>query len=409
MNDLFKVYTVTEITRAIKDQLESRFTALEVEGEISNFRPSSTGHYYFTLKDQGAMLSAVMFKNRLGALRFIPVDGKQVRVTGRLSLYEQRGSYQIICESMVQAGQGEILAMLEERKRRLALEGLFDAAGKKPLPRFPRKIGVVTSPTGAALKDILRVTRRRSPGMDIVVIPAPVQGADAAPRIAAQIKAAEGVPGLELLIIGRGGGSLEDLLPFSDEEVVRAVASCPLPTISAVGHEIDSALTDYAADAAAPTPSAAAEMACPPREELALRVGEIARRMEGDIRKRIEKIHLLVNRFQLREWERLFAPLRQNRMQRVDDAREDLFRGMENLIRRRRHTVEIHRAVLEAGSPDKILSRGFALLRREDSEALITRAEEAPRGTRIRAQLKSGTLTATVEENEPKNPGEDVK
>jgi exodeoxyribonuclease VII large subunit len=404
MNDLFKVFTVTEITRAIKDHLESRFTALEVEGEISNFRPSSTGHYYFTLKDQGAMLSAVMFKNRLGTLRFIPSDGKQVRVTGRLSLYEQRGSYQIICESMMQAGQGEILAMLEERKRRLALEGLFDADGKKPLPRFPRKIGVVTSPTGAALKDILQVTRRRSPGMDIVVIPAPVQGADAAARIAAQIRAAETIPGLELLIVGRGGGSLEDLLPFSDEEVVRAVAACPLPIISAVGHEIDSALTDYAADAAAPTPSAAAEMACPPREELARRVDEITRRMQGDIKKRIEKIHLLVNRFQLKEWERLFAPLRQNRIQRVDDAREDLIRGMERLIQSRRHTVEIHHAALKAGSPERVLSRGFALLRREDSGTLIVRAEDAPRGTRFRAQLKSGTLTAAVEENEPQDP-----
>lgn len=264
MNDLFKVLTVSQLTKLIKSHLESRFPAVEVEGEISNFRPSSTGHYYFTLKDKGAMISAVMFKNRLGTLRFIPADGQLVRVRGRISLYELRGSYQIICESMERAGEGEILAMLEERKRHLAAEGLFDAGRKKPLPLFPKRIGVVTSPTGAALKDILRVTRRRNPGLDIVVIPTAVQGEEAGAKIAAQIRAAAGVPGLDLLIIGRGGGSLEDLLPFSDEEVVRAVAECPLPTLSAVGHEIDTALSDYAADGAAPTPSAAAELVSPP-------------------------------------------------------------------------------------------------------------------------------------------------
>ncbi len=267
-----KLFSVSEITSLIKDSLEGSFRGVRISGEISNCRPSSTGHLYFTLKDKDAMISAVMFKGRQKGLAFTPKDGMLVNASGNISVYALRGSYQIICDSLEKAGEGDLLAMLEERKQKLAEEGLFDSSRKKPLPLFPSKIAVVTSPTGAAVRDILRVTGRRNSGLNIVILPAPVQGDAAAKKIAEQIRRADEYNLADVVIIGRGGGSLEDLLPFSDEAVVRAVAECSLPIISAVGHEIDRSLSDYAADVSAPTPSAAAEIVSAGHGELADRV-----------------------------------------------------------------------------------------------------------------------------------------
>ncbi|MBT3273514.1 MAG: exodeoxyribonuclease VII large subunit, partial [Spirochaetales bacterium] len=232
-------YSVSEITTLIKRSLESEYSGVRIEGEISNFRPAASEHLYFTLKDADAMISAVMFRGRASRLSFQPEDGQLVVAGGNISVYAKRGNYQIICDSLTKAGVGEILVMLEERKKRLAAEGLFDDVYKKPLPLFPSKIAVVTSPTGAALQDIMRVTRRRNAGIDIVVLPALVQGDGAAEAIAKQIKTANQHRLGDVIVVGRGGGSLEDLLPFSEEVVVRAVAESELPIISAVGHEID--------------------------------------------------------------------------------------------------------------------------------------------------------------------------
>ena len=262
------VYSIQEITGIIKSLFEQNFSSLRIAGEISNCRPSSTGHLYFTLKDEKAALQAVMFKGRTWTLGFEPKDGLKVIVSGSLSVYEQRGSYQIIVETMELAGEGAILKMLEERKQKLAREGLFDRDRKRPLPFFPLRIAVITSPTGAALRDILTVLSRRNRRVSVTVLPAPVQGAEAAPVLVRQLETANRYKLGELIIIGRGGGSLEDLLPFSDEAVVRAVAASEIPVISAVGHEIDWALTDFAADVRAPTPSAAAELAVPVLDEI---------------------------------------------------------------------------------------------------------------------------------------------
>ncbi|MDY7030185.1 MAG: exodeoxyribonuclease VII large subunit, partial [Spirochaetota bacterium] len=226
--DLFagnRVFKVSEITTHIKELLESSFPAVSIEGELSNFRPASSGHWYFTLKDQDAVIQAVMFKYRSARVRFQPADGLKVIVRGNISVYAKRGNYQIICESMEKAGEGDILAMLEQRKRDLAAEGLFAPERKRPLPFFPRRIAVVTSPTGAAVRDILQVLGRRSSGLDVVILPAPVQGDEAGGKIAAQIRRANMLKLGDILIVGRGGGSLEDLLPFSEEEVVRAIAA----------------------------------------------------------------------------------------------------------------------------------------------------------------------------------------
>ena len=266
MNNLFAsdtIFTVTQITSLIKEILEASFNNITLEGEISNWRPSAAGHIYFTLKDSNSQIKAVIFRGTASKLSFSPKDGNKVRCKGSLSVYAPQGNYQIIVTSMELAGQGNILQMLEERKKKLAAEGLFDSNRKKNLPMFPKTIGVVTSPTGAAIRDILNVSKRRNPTININILPAIVQGEGAAETIVKMIELANFYELCDVLIIGRGGGSLEDLLPFSEESVVRAIANSKIPTISAVGHEIDWAISDFAADRRAPTPSAAAEMAVP--------------------------------------------------------------------------------------------------------------------------------------------------
>ena len=256
-----QVLSITQINEYIRGKMDSDalLNQVAVKGEISNYKRYPSGHHYFTLKDDKASISAVMFKTRSKNLTFNPQDGMKVKVTGSLSVYAQRGSYQIVVNSMEELGTGSILQLLEERKKRLAMEGLFDSENKKSLPFFPKTIGVVTSPTGAALRDILQIVRRRNPLVSVVILPCVVQGTDAGITIAQQIKVANEFNLADVLIVGRGGGSLEDLLPFSEEVVVRAVAASEIPVISAVGHEIDWALSDFASDVRAPTPSAAAE------------------------------------------------------------------------------------------------------------------------------------------------------
>ncbi|HOC30116.1 MAG TPA: exodeoxyribonuclease VII large subunit, partial [Treponemataceae bacterium] len=248
---------IAEITSLIKEILEGSFPLVTLEGEISNYRPSSTGHLYFTLKDESSAIASVMFKGKARYLPFAPADGMLVRATGSISVYEARGTYQIIIDRMEAAGTGDILRILEERKRSLAAEGLFDQDRKREIPEIPERIAVITSPTGAAVRDILQIVRRRNPAISVVILPAPVQGPEAPPVLVRQLETANRYHMADVIIIGRGGGSLEDLLPFSDEAVVWAVAGSKIPVISAVGHEIDWTLCDFAADLRVPTPSAA--------------------------------------------------------------------------------------------------------------------------------------------------------
>ena len=252
MSDFFDsnaVFTVSSLTNLIKNVVENISPqSVQLEGEISNYRPSTSGHVYFTLKDSGAQISAVLFRSSAARLDFLPKDGMKVLCTGKLTVYAARGNYQIVVNSMKISGTGNILQMIEERKKRFAAEGLFDRNRKKPLPMFPQKVGIVTSPTGAALRDILQISRRRNNSVSIIIFPALVQGETAPASIAEQIETANKFKMCDILIVGRGGGSLEDLLPFSDEKVVRAVANSEIPVVSAVGHEIDWALSDFAAD-----------------------------------------------------------------------------------------------------------------------------------------------------------------
>jgi len=390
-------FQVSEITAHIKEILEQSFSTIAIEGEISNFRPAGSGHWYFTLKDRDAMIQAVMFKYRSARVAFTPADGQKVIVRGNISVYAKRGNYQIICDSMEKAGEGDILAMLEERKRKLAAEGLFAEDKKRPLPFFPTRIAVVTSPTGAAIRDILQVLGRRSSGLDVVVLPAPVQGDSAGAKIAAQIRRANRFQLGDVIITGRGGGSLEDLLPFSDEEVVRAVTESEIPVISAVGHEIDTALTDYAADVSAPTPSAAAEIVSKSREELSDRVHRLKEEMSTRIQNRVENAGLLIRQFTPENLEERFRQVLQPYQLRLDDAKEEAVRNLQDMLTSTRHRVDMLRSSIEGNSPLAILRKGYAVVTDRRDGVLIGSVKQSTAGDPIDIRLHDGRLGATVE------------
>jgi exodeoxyribonuclease VII large subunit len=396
-----KVFQVSEITELIKGVLEDGFSGVVVEGEISNWRPAGSGHVYFTLKDRQAMLQAVLFRGRASRLDFAPTDGMLVRAEGSLSVYAARGQYQLVCDSLVRAGQGDILALLEERKRRLAAEGLFDPERKRPLPRFPETVAVVTSPTGAAIRDILNVLGRRNAGIRVIVLPAAVQGADAPAEIARQIRTANRYRMAEVLIVGRGGGSLEDLLAFSDEEVVRAVAESGIPVISAVGHEIDWALTDFAADLRAPTPSAAAELVSESRDRLAETAASLGSDLTEEVRRRLERTRATIAQFDPESLELRFRRVLQPRLQRFDDLKEDLVLGMRDSLVKSRHRFDLASLSLASASPQAVLERGYAVVRRSDTGRAVRDSRELCPRDRVTLQFARGASAAVIEESEP--------
>ncbi|MCL2557261.1 MAG: exodeoxyribonuclease VII large subunit [Treponema sp.] len=391
--------TVSELTELIRRRLEDGFPSVTVEGEVSNCRPASSGHLYFSLKDAGAKIDAVMFRGRLRSLGFEPRDGNFVRARGSLSVYAPRGSYSLVCEEMELAGAGDILAMLDARKRKLAAQGLFDEDRKKPLPRFPETIAVVSSPTGAALRDILNVLGRRAPGARVIVLPAPVQGATAAGIIARRIEQANAWKLADTLIVARGGGSIEDLLPFSEEVVVRAVAESEIPVVSAVGHEIDWALCDFSADLRAPTPSAAAELASGERG-LAL---EAARRaaegFDRAIRARLDRARLLLRPFEAQDLEYRFRAILQPRLVRFDDAKEALVDNLSDRVSGLSKRLQLAHAVLQAGSPKAAMERGFSVVVNAKTGKVVRGAQDARAGDRLEIRPLSGKIAAITEES----------
>jgi exodeoxyribonuclease VII large subunit len=393
-------FTVSQITGLIKDLLEQTLPNVTVEGVVSNWRPASSGHCYFSLKDEEALLSAVMFRGRMATLSFQPADGLKVKATGNISVYPKRGNYQLICESLQASGEGEILAMLEKRKRQLAAQGLFDAERKKPLPLFPSRVAVVTSPTGAAIRDILRVLGRRNAGLNLVILPTLVQGEGAGEMIARRIRTANEFSMADVIIVTRGGGSLEDLLPFSAEEVVLAIAESRIPVISAVGHEVDFTLADLAADVRAPTPSAAAEMVSASRLELARTLEAARRGLCEAMRTRLERLRLVLAQFEPEALERHLRFLLQPALLRVDDARQQLADGLQALLRDRRHRLELLAGAVQASSPLGILARGYAVVVQERTgKALLS-----PAGVRqeemLAIRLHRGALRAAVKEKQ---------
>ena len=390
-----KIFTVSELNGIIKEILEG-FPVITLEGEISNYRPNSSGHLYFNLKDNSSIISAVMFRGAAYSLSFAPKDGMKVQVTGKLSVYGPQGKYQIIISKMSIAGEGDILRMIEERKRKLAAEGLFDQTKKKKLPAFPKTIGIVTSPTGAALRDILQITKRRNKCISVNIFPALVQGTDAAATIAQQINTANAFNLCDVLIVGRGGGSLEDLLPFSEECVIRAIAESHIPVVSAVGHEIDWALSDYAADLRAPTPSAAAEIVVPQLSEIKTILLQYSNELYENSMNRVEKIKLMIKSFKPENLEMQFRSIEQPLLQRFDNAKEGLFQNIIQKLRDTRQYIENCETVLENASPQTIFNRGYSMVRNKNSGEIVRSTENIQEGTELEIVPASGKITATV-------------
>lgn len=356
------VLTVTELTRRIKSLLEHEVGAVWVEGEVSNFRAQASGHCYFTLKDAGAQLSAVLFRGDAARVKFRLDDGLKVVAMGDVSVYEARGQYQIIVRELMPKGLGALQLAFEQLKRKLEAEGLFDPARKKPIPLLPKRIAVVTSPTGAAIRDFLNVIRRRYPNVHIVIAPARVQGEGAAEEIAAsvdylnELHASRQLP-FDVIVLARGGGSLEDLWAFNEEIVARAVARSAIPTISAIGHEIDFTICDFVADLRAPTPSAAAELVVQKKEEFAALIEDHSARLKKDLRLRLsewrERFQRVAQSYVFREP----ANMIRQYQQRIDDLREKLNRERELVFEQFRRRLRSAAEQLRLLSPRETLRK----------------------------------------------------
>ncbi len=391
--------TVGELTNLIKTTLEGSFYGLTVEGEISGFRPASTGHWYFSLKDKDAVISCAMWRSNAARVQFRPKDGMKVTVTGNISVFEPRGTYQIVCTTMTSSGEGDILAMLEERKRHYDSLGYFDAARKKPIPRHPNRVAVITSPTGAALQDILQITGRRNRGMDIIILPAVVQGAEAAASIATRIREVNEFLLADVMIVGRGGGSVEDLLPFSEECVIEAIHESQIPVISAVGHEIDWAISDYVADLRAPTPSAAAELVCESSIDLLEKVGKTRQAMVEAITGRISSVKLRIAAFSPAS-ARAQLENRLNRVRmRLDSEQTAIQHHMDSMLSDRKAKVQMLSHKIQALSPLAVLERGYAIVTSEDGKT-IKKTTDAKPGQNINLRMSDGILKANVREVE---------
>ena len=365
-----KIYTVSQLTKELKELLESSFVRVLIEGEISNYLKHSSGHRYFTLKDQNAQIKCVMWRWAGNNLFFEPQDGMKVKAIGQVTIYEKSGQYQLVVSSLQPAGIGELELAFQQLKKKLATEGLFDSEYKKQIPRFPQRIGVVTSPTGAAIRDILNITKRRAPFVEIIIWPVQVQGDGAAAQIAHAIQGFNRLNLVDLLIIGRGGGSLEDLWAFNEEVVARAIFESKLPVISAVGHEIDFSIADFVADLRAPTPSAAAEMAVPNTPELSGRLNELTTSLIDEISYFIKdgkrRLLELKSRYGLKRPLEIIA----QRSQRCDELTRLLNLNMTHNIKSISQDSRSIFEKLEIVSPMAILKRGYAYCRDSNGQVI---------------------------------------
>lgn len=383
--------SVSEVTARIKNLLEGKFAELWVEGEISNFRRHSSGHWYFTLKDEGAALQCACYRMQNRLIRFQPEAGLTVRARGRLSVYEVQGNYQMAVEHLEPVGVGALQVAFEQLKRKLAGEGLFDSARKRHLPLLPRCIGVVTSPSGAAIRDILRVIRRRNEAMNVMIAPARVQGDGAGREIAAAIRRLNDRDEIDVIIVGRGGGSIEDLWPFNEEAVARAIFTSRAPVISAVGHETDFTIADMVADLRASTPSAAAEMVTAARDEISARVRGLKEDLATSLRYRLLELR---NRAQAAQSNRVFNAVH-HRIRSTAQRFDDVVYAMESALRRRvsERRARLNEIVLRLREAD---IRRAAVLRRRKLDSLTGRLRSSQRiaadGRRKRFAIASGKL-----------------
>lgn len=392
-----QVFTVTALNEYIKMKLETDEALMRVfiRGEISNFTNHKSGHFYFTVKDETSRIAAVMFRSSASKLAFIPENGMKVIVGGRVSAYVRDGQYQIYVDTLEPDGVGALYIAYEQLKAKLGAEGLFDEAKKKPLPRYPMRIGVITSPTGAAIRDIINILGRRFPIAEVVLYPSLVQGESAAPQLIKGLRYFNEKKNVNVIIIGRGGGSLEDLWAFNSEALVREVAASELPVISAVGHEIDFTLCDFAADRRAPTPSAAAELAVPERYELKRKLGNVTARLELLEGKKLELLRSTLER--MRKSRALTDPRNfiDDRRMALGVAEDKLYNRITFLLERKKSALAGKTAKLDAMNPLSVLSRGYGAAFAPDG-TVIRSAAQVEKGSDISLMLSDGTVRATV-------------
>lgn len=368
---------------------------VRVWGELSNFRRHHSGHCYFTLKDAGASLRCVMFRSKAVGLKFVPRDGLRVRLAGNVSVYERDGNYQLYVESMLPDGLGDLSAAFAKLREKLLAEGLFDESRKQPIPVMPKAIGVVTSPTGAALRDIVTVARRRHGGIPIILVPAQVQGEEAPEQIVRGIELLDRSGRVDVIVIGRGGGSIEELWAFNDERVVRAVAAAVTPLVSAVGHQTDFTLSDFAADLRAATPSQAAELVVPDRSELLRRLSSARRRLNQALRHRLIERRLRLERCLQSSLFRRPQELLRDRSQLLDQLSERLTHALKTALDERQQRLRIANEKLNLLNPWGVLQRGYSVVRRPDG-AVISSAEAVETGESLDVWLHRGKLAVTV-------------
>jgi len=388
--------TVSQLNRQVKTLLESGLTRLWVEGEISNLAKPASGHLYFSLKDKNAQIRAAFFRQRQRGPTIGLKNGDQVLVFGRVSIYEARGDYQLIAEQVEPAGEGALKRQFEVLKKMLAAEGLFDEDRKRDLPALPKRIGVITSPTGAAIRDILSVLERRFPSIPVVIYPAAVQGEAAVPELIAALETAIRRDECDVLILGRGGGSLEDLWAFNDEKLARAMADSPIPIVSAVGHEVDFTIADFVADVRAPTPSGAAELIAPDRDDwlrtVNLFAARIARLGQRSIEDRSQTLDWLSRRLARSSPS---ATLQRSKTQ-LGNIRQRLTASVRSAVADNRHRLELAMRGLHSVSPLATLDRGYAIVEDANTGKVLLKASDASVGNDIRVRLAEGELTATV-------------
>ena len=398
LNDLTRpVLTVTELLRSVRDTLERRFPLLWVRGELSNLSRAPSGHLYFTLKDRGAQVDCVMFRSRAAALEVQPRDGMQVEANVLVSLYEPRGRFQLTVEGLRPAGLGPLYERFLKLKEKLDREGLFDPAAKRPLPPYPRAIGVVTSPAAAALRDVLTTLERRNRAVPVIVYPAPVQGEGAADRLATMIARANRRAECDVLLVVRGGGSIEDLWQFNEERLARAIRASRIPVIVGVGHESDFTIADFAADRRAPTPTAAAELATPSRDELLGRVTECTRRLSREVRRRLQYAMQALDgaaRRLVHPAERL-----RNCLQTLAHLRTRLAFAFGHRVHRAGARLERLQASLAGLDPSAVLRRGYSITLNADGR-VVRQAAAVRVDEQITTRLAEGSVTSLVKKTD---------
>ena len=393
-----KVYTVSELNAFIKELFDATppFAQIAVRGELSNYKIYPSGHHYFTIKDSESSLKCVMFKSSAVRLRFRPESGMSVTAFGRLSVYPRDGAYQLYCSGLMPEGTGDLQIAFEQLKRKLSEEGLFDPTHKKPLPRYPKKIAIITSSAGAAVHDMIRILSHRWPMTKVVLLPVRVQGVEAPPEIVGAIRYANRYRVADLIITGRGGGSIEDLWAFNDERVARAIYASDLPVISAVGHEPDVTSSDYVADARASTPSNAAEIAVPDMTEEREALYSSGIRASQAMDRRLKQLRTELEQFRSRRVLQDASAYLDDRRIELDHLRDKLISAMENEVARKKHNQVALAASLDAMSPLRVLTRGYTMATNESGEIVWRTADLTP-GDRLRLRLSDGSAAVTVD------------